>query len=369
MDISRRFQNLYRGLKAFSRLCLARARNEYIPWYMFMLITERCNLRCKYCFVDVPSRYEEDTKKIKEWSTEEALRIIDDFYAIGARYLNFLGGEPLLRDDLEQLIDYANKKGMLTDIYTNGVLIDKKINALKKLSRITISLEGDEATHDTDRGIGTYKKIIENMKLLNKNNMRFTINYTVTRNNANIDSLKHILELAKKYNALVGVGEACIKFDPKLADILVAKDNLREFWKGVKRFKLQGYPIQKTLKSIDHCIDTIDFISGEDIYNEGDYLPYNKRFYPCAMGRYWAYLDSDGTLYPCANLFHKLGKNVFTLGVKEAWKSLNQEVKCYACRDSITGGVSCFLGLDFNTLKEAAKHFLNVYIIPLKQSR
>jgi MoaA/NifB/PqqE/SkfB family radical SAM enzyme len=322
---------------------------------------------CKYCYADIPGRLRDKSRKIKEWSTKEVFRIIDEFYAIGTRYLNIQGGEPLLRDDLEDIIDYANKKGMLTDIFTNGLLMHKKINALKKLSRITISLEGDEETHNKDRGAGTYKKIAENINLLGEHNLKFTINYTVTQNNANINSLRHVLELAKKYSSLVGVGEAIIKLDPNLTDRLVTKEQLREFWKGVRQLKLQGYPVQKSLKSIDFCIESLDFVSGETAYKIGDPVPYKKKIFPCAMGRYCAYLDADGMLYPCANLFNKLGKSIFEVGAKEAWRYINKEVPCFICRDSISGGVNYFFALDFDTLKEATKHFFNVYIRPMKK--
>lgn len=360
-NLKQNISNLGRGIKAFSRLCLARARHEYIPWYLFFLITERCNMRCEYCYADIPNRMKDPSRKIKEWSTQEIFRIIDEFYCLGTRYLNIQGGEPLLRQDLEEIIDYANNKGMLTDIFTNGLLIDKQLNALKKLSRITISLEGDEAAHDRDRGKGTYQKIVENMRLLYENNLKFTINYTITRNNADVISLKHVLELAQKYNSLVGTGEAIIRLDPGLADRLVANNKLREFWQEVRQLKLQGYPLQKSLKSIDFCIESLDFVTGKDFYNEGDPLPYDKKIYPCGMGKYCAYLDADGMLYPCANQFGRIGKNIFEFGAKSAWEHVNRHTKCYICRDSISGGVNYFFSLDFNTVMQAARHYFKVY--------
>lgn len=366
--MNRNLRNFIYGGKAFTRLCLAKARKEYIPWYLFLLITEKCNMFCKYCYANIPERLKDPSRKVREWTTKEVFKIIDDFYSLGTRYLNIQGGEPLLRDDLEEIIDYANKKGMLTDLFTNGLLIHKKISALKKLSRITVSLEGDEEAHDRDRGKGTYRKIVENIKLLAENKLKFTINYTVTQNNAKISSVKHVLELAKKYNSLVGVGEAIIKFDPNLADRLVAKERLIAFWKGVRDLRMQGYPLQKSLKSIDFCIESLDFVTGEDVYNIGDPVPYNKKIFPCAMGRYCAYLDADGMLYPCANQFNRIGKNIFEVGAKEAWNYLTREVKCYICRDSISGGVNYFFSLDFDTLKEAFKHYLKIYIKPSGKS-
>ena len=75
--------NLYRGGRAFSRIMSAKMKREHIPWYLFILITERCNMFCKYCYADIPNRLKDKSRKIKEWSTEAVFRIIDDFYEIG----------------------------------------------------------------------------------------------------------------------------------------------------------------------------------------------------------------------------------------------------------------------------------------------
>lgn len=346
--------NLYRAGRAFSRLLLARIRREYIPWYTFMLITERCNLHCRYCFVNVPDR------QGREWNTEETMRIIDDLYALGTRCLNIQGGEPLLRDDLEAIVDYANSKGMLTDIFTNGLLIHKQVKALKKFFRVSLSLEGDEEAHDRDRGPGTYKKMIDGIRLLHENNIRFWINYTVSKNNANVKSFRHVLEIAREYGSMVMIGEAVYKFDSSRRASLVPGEQLKQFWMGVRELKLQGYPIQKTLKSIDLCIETADTITGEDLYKKGDPMPGGKKIYPCAMGRYWVFLNVDGMLYPCSNLFNRTGKNIFELGAGEAWDQLSRNLDCRACRGSISCGINDFLSFDFDTLIDAMRQFFSI---------
>jgi MoaA/NifB/PqqE/SkfB family radical SAM enzyme len=355
--VAERVTDFLRAGKAFSSLLMARIRKAYIPWYAFILITERCNLRCKYCFVNDPDRQANRTGKNKEWSTEETFRVIDELYSLGTRCLNIQGGEPLLRDDLEAIVEYANYKGMLTDIFTNGLLIHRQLKALKKFFRVSLSLEGDEGAHDRDRGAGTYKKMIENIRLLHENDIRFWINYTVSRNNANMTSFRHVLDIAQKYDSVVMLGEAVYKFDPSCRESQVSAQQLKKFWAGVRELKLQGYPIQKPLKSIDLCIETADTISGEDLYRKGDPLPGGRKITPCAMGRYWVFLDVDGTLYPCSNLFNKIGENIFELGAAEAWNRLSRNLDCLACRGSISCGINDFLAFDAESLIEAARQF------------
>ncbi len=76
------------------------------------------------------------------------------------------------------------------------------------------------------------------------------------------------------------------------------------------------------------------------------------------MGRYWVFLDVDGTFYPCSNLFNKYGKNIFALGAKEAWDQLGKNLDCRVCRSSVSCGVNDFLSFDVNALAEAMKQFV-----------
>lgn len=75
------------------------------------------------------------------------------------------------------------------------------------------------------------------------------------------------------------------------------------------------------------------------------------------MGRYWVFLDVDGTLYPCSNLFNKIGENIFELGAAEAWNRLSRNLDCLACRGSISCGINDFLAFDAESLIEAARQF------------
>ncbi|MBU7028158.1 MAG: 4Fe-4S cluster-binding domain-containing protein, partial [Theionarchaea archaeon] len=66
-------------------------------------VTSRCNLKCKHCYVEAESQ------KTEEPSTEEAKAIIDQMKKAKVFTLSFSGGEPLLRDDLFELLEYATK--------------------------------------------------------------------------------------------------------------------------------------------------------------------------------------------------------------------------------------------------------------------
>src|SRR3990172_7749033 len=81
-------------------------------------IIRRCNLHCAHCYSDSHDRDYEG-----ELDTAEARRVIDDLAELGVPVILFSGGEPLLREDLFELIAYAQQRGIRGVISTNGTLI------------------------------------------------------------------------------------------------------------------------------------------------------------------------------------------------------------------------------------------------------
>jgi len=113
-------------------------------------LTNRCNLKCKYCvFNSGGSSNDELTfDKIKD--------LINEAKQLGLKDLHFTGGEPTLRNDLEEIINYASLFNIKTRLITNGVLLDKnKLINLKNagLQNIMFSLDGMAVTHDDLRGM------------------------------------------------------------------------------------------------------------------------------------------------------------------------------------------------------------------------
>ena len=84
-----------------------------------LLVTKFCNLSCFYCYAeDILNK-----KDVEEFSLENLKDIIDQAYDAGCRWINILGGEPLLRNDIEELIDYIHQKGMFIEMTTNGYYV------------------------------------------------------------------------------------------------------------------------------------------------------------------------------------------------------------------------------------------------------
>ena len=159
-------------------------------------VTYTCNLRCIHCLSD------SGPKRKGELSTAECLQVIDALAAMKVFQFNIGGGEPFMRPDFLELMDYAHQKGMVTCISTNGTLIDKAIARRldNKLVYIQVSLDGaTPASNDAIRGCGSFQKATQALQYLRQRDIEVSINTVLTqRSFTELDQLK---ELAASFGA------------------------------------------------------------------------------------------------------------------------------------------------------------------------
>lgn len=345
-------EKIFRAITFFSKLASARLRKKRIPFLLYFLITERCNLRCPYCWI----RRSENVYS-KELSTGQIIQAINDFYVLGTRYISILGGEPLLRKDLGSIISHINRLSILNDVVTNGFLIDTQIEALKKFDLVCISLEGKEEEHDKDRGKGTYAKIIKNIELLKKHKIRFRFNTTVTQNT--VDSFRHVARLAKEYNVGIAISIATVSVG-KESEMLPNAEKIRDFWREVRELKISGYPVEKSLYTLNNLIKNADLFLDSSIY-EGK-LPKACGLLPCIFGKYLCYIGSNGDLFPCCHpdLYGKknLNFNIFKQGAEKAWRNVVDNTSCIFCSMILGCEINHFLNLDARSVWETVYSFL-----------
>ena len=161
-------------------------------------LTYACNLQCVHCLSSSGQRDE------RELSTEEAKKILDDLRDLQVFYINIGGGEPMVRRDFFELLEYSVAHGIGVKFSTNGAFIDeekaRRLAAMDYLD-IQISLDGvDAATNDAVRGEGSYDMAIRAMENLKAANFgQFKISVVVTRHN--VSQLDQFKALADYYGA------------------------------------------------------------------------------------------------------------------------------------------------------------------------
>jgi heme b synthase len=179
------------------------AENHAHPWsrLVFWETTAACNLVCSHCRrTEVADELSPD-----ELSTREAESLIDELAEWGRTILVLSGGEPLLRPDIFHLMSYANEKGLVVALATNGTLIDQDLAKRIReggVDRVSISLDGaDELTHDDFRRLpGSFASAVAGAKALRFEGIPLQINVTVARHNA--DQMDQMVSLAKDLGAV-----------------------------------------------------------------------------------------------------------------------------------------------------------------------
>ena len=123
------------------------------PFWLLAELTYRCPLHCVFCYN--PMNY---AAIQNELTTAEWVKVMREARQLGAAQLGFSGGEPLMRDDLEELVDEAHRLGFYTNLITSGVgLNEKRIQALKTAGLDHIQLSFQDSTQEMNDFLSSTK--------------------------------------------------------------------------------------------------------------------------------------------------------------------------------------------------------------------
>jgi putative peptide-modifying radical SAM enzyme len=146
--------------------------------FFHIILTPECNLQCRYCFDEA---FDDVDSDFPDFEVDYSLpkKISYDVSLLNRLckqdpdcVLTFYGGEPLLCvDEIRQIMDNVKAKHFL--IQTNGLLLDRlEPEYVNRLHTILVSVDGDEALTDFYRGKGTFRKVIDNLKLIKQNGFK-----------------------------------------------------------------------------------------------------------------------------------------------------------------------------------------------------
>ena len=270
-----------------------------VVWNM----TNRCNLRCKHCYIEA-----EDRKYQDELSTEEAREMINDLAAMKVPVLLFSGGEPLIRQDIFELGQMAAEKGLRPVISTNGTLIDDEVaRKIKKagFQYVGISIDGAPATHDEFRNRpGAFADALRGIKACLNNGVKTGIRFTV--NKYNQDDLPEIFEIIERegiprfcmyHLVYAGRGREMADMDTSIGekrDILelVSKKTIELYEKGVE---------VEILTTDNHAdgIFLLNYIKEQQPERQEEIEQLLQMHGGCSAGTKFANIDPRGNVHPC----------------------------------------------------------------------
>lgn len=269
-----------------------------------------CNLTCSHCLVDSSPTAD------KGLQGDEIRKIIDSAIKIGTDRFYFTGGEPFMRKDIFDLIDYVcSVKGRELIILTNGTLFKDTVlenlkNQDKGLLKIQISLDGSTPEiNDSVRGAGSFVKIVKGIKNVVKTGFVPTVTTAVT--NHNINSVTEITKLL----AGMGVKTHHLLWAHKRGRI---SNNGADFFVPIDKLATVAKNAKSAGDEIGVTIDNLDSYRFRANSNKGTRYDLGNACYDSLC------VYSNGDVYPSAAFAgHEKLKcgNISENSLEEIWKN------------------------------------------------
>ncbi|MFQ5962757.1 MAG: methyltransferase domain-containing protein [Candidatus Scalinduaceae bacterium] len=271
-----------------------------------------CNLTCPHCLVN--SSPHED----KGLPTDSIKKIIDEAVTLGTSCFYFTGGEPFMRKDIFELIEYVcNRKGTELIILTNGTLLRGNIiERLQKFNkeqlRIQISLDGSKPEiNDPLRGKGSFDQIIEGIKNIIRIGYSPTITTVVTKHNINDvpETTKLIAQLGVKTHHLLWVHKRGR-----------VTDNGNDFFTSIDEVIETTRKVKDVADNLGMSVDNIDSYKFRANSNRGTRYDLGNACYDSMC------VYSNGEVYPSASFAGHEGLkcgSILENSLREIWENSN----------------------------------------------
>lgn len=327
----------------------------YLQWH----ITNSCNLRCSHC-------YQSDYSSKEEFNFIELVQAFIQY----KEFIDFLntkkpsqelirptmaitGGEPFARGDFIDLLEIISAHKDVLDLYilTNGTLIDK--NKAKKIkeygvSKVQVSIEGDEKTHDEIRGAGSFRKAIRGIEHLVNNDISVAISFTAHKQNYKI--FPKVVEIAKNVGASrIGTDRIVPEGSGKNL-LMLSKEETKEYIYMIEnQIQLLSSANDSNLQILNHR--ALQFLATSD----------EKNLYKCSIGKNSLTLLPNGDVYVCRRLPIVIG-NIKEQSLREIYfnskimkqlrKPSKAPVGCEKCKHNkvCNGGAKCISYAIHNSL-------------------
>ena len=231
-------------------------------------------------------------------TTEQVKGIIDEFNKLGVNSVSFTGGEPTLRKDLPELVDYAGKTySFYTGFATNGYLLP---NLLRKypfegLDYVMVSLDFPNAEmHDKYRGKKCFERAIEGLKIAEKRGIKTIISTVVIKDN--VDMMEDIVSLATDLNCtieILPVEDIIREINGKTYRI----ENIDEYIPDITKWGSNVLKLRKNYSNMVTDLYTVLIIENGGF---GGAPMYFQNFLRCHVARAYIFVRQDGKIdFPC----------------------------------------------------------------------
>jgi radical SAM protein with 4Fe4S-binding SPASM domain len=278
------------------------------PFYGFIEVTRKCPSICRICAIDT-GRGSENLLTL-----DEIKLVVDQFREIGVKFVALTGGDPLMRPDLLEMLEYVRACGLACGFSTSLLtLTDAMARELARLEiKVQVSIDGSRPeTNDYNRGHGAFEKAITGLNLLQKHDVEFRLAFCIMRHN--IGDIPDMIGLAER----VGAREIAFRKIKLLGRASEIKDEVypspEEMTRAYSLLYRAAYGREPEKPRINAKYN--------DVILRGRGAEYNRL--PCGAGRNIIHVTYRGDLVPCSLFTEErfvLG-NVREDRIAEVWRN------------------------------------------------
>lgn len=268
--------------------------NKPVLGKLDMELTERCNNNCIHCCINLPAG-DADAKK-RELSAGEIKKILKEAASLGCMTVRYTGGEPLLREDFEELYIYARKLGLKVLLFTNATLITPHLadlfSRIPPLEKIEVTVYGmkKKSYEAVTRVSGSYEAAFRGMKLLLERKIPFVVKSAFLPPNK--DEIKEFESWAASIPWMDKPPSYSMFFDLR---------RRRNDVKSLSIKKLRPLP-EEGLKVLARRQE--EYIKDMQRFCAKFTRPSGDKLFSCGSGRGGGCVDAYGYFQPCMGLGH-----------------------------------------------------------------
>lgn len=316
--VPRTLENLEAGLHFARSYASYRLLKAPKPLSAVFVVTNRCNLTCKYC----NSPFMTD----RELSLAEIEKLFDNLRATGIFRLGLTGGEPLLREDIGEIVELAKQRKFFLSMNSNLLLYHEKHHIFNDVDFVFTSLDGPAEAHEKNRGRGSFEGVLNGIADLRQRGKGVIAIAVVGDQDQDIPRL---IDYAEKFDFKLHFQVRGTSTLTKTTDIIRGDFSsgfsgaaYREIWRGILAAKKKTRVIASSRRYLESVIEWQDYQELRALKPKGK----------CAAGFGYIFVDASGTGYPCC-LVKKSVAGVNML--KDRWTEVYKGEK--PCNNCICG--------------------------------
>jgi AdoMet-dependent heme synthase len=283
------------------------------PYHVVWEITKRCNLNCIHCYASSVESSQ------KELTTKEGKRLLDQIAKVDDfRMIVITGGEPLIRKDIFEMVEYAGKLGFRIVFSTNGTLLSPQIaKDLVKLGVVNFSISLDGSNPENHEKIrrkpGCFFSTMEGIKAARDTGACTQINFTAMKQN--LAELPAVMDLADKLDVDIFMIFQSIPPVQDRGAIELGTEEQMQLLQTIRERQGKSKYLLMPVCSPEYW----PLITGHYENKKAASGLQKSVFFGCGAGRGFCYIRFDGDVWPC-NFIPVAAGNVLQTPLNEIWQ-------------------------------------------------